>query len=116
MLSYITRHQELSCVFFLFLSLSIPAVDLPADVFFEDDFEIYFDDADLVDEGWRVVEVANPIATTPFWTVMNPGGRGTPPGEDGAPGAGNFLMSVSCLLYTSPSPRDYGESRMPGCG
>ena len=79
MLSYITRHRELSCVFFLFLLLSMPVADLPADVFFEDDFEIYFDDADLVDEGWRVVEVANPIETTTFWTVMNPGGRGNPP-------------------------------------
>ena len=49
MLSYITRHQELSCVFFLFLSLSIPAVDLPADVFFEDDFEMYIDDIDHED-------------------------------------------------------------------
>ena len=95
MLSYLTRHREWSSLFFLFLLLSIPAVDLPADVFFEDDFEIYFDDTDLVDEGWRVVEVANPIEATTFWTVMNPGGRANPPGEDGAPGAGNFLISDS---------------------
>ena len=95
MLSYITRHRELSCVFFLFLLLSTPVIDLRADIFFEDDFEIYFDDTDLVDEGWRVVEVANPIETTTFWTVLNPGGRANPPGEDGAPSAGNFLISDS---------------------
>ena len=26
---------------------------------------------------------------------------------------GGMLMSFSCLLYTSPSPRDYAASRMP---
>ena len=25
----------------------------------------------------------------------------------------SYAVSTSCLLYTSPSPRDYGESRMP---
>ena len=27
--------------------------------------------------------------------------------------AGNFQISGSCLLYTSPSPRDRQKSRMP---
>ena len=30
-----------------------------------------------------------------------------------ADGAGVTLVYVSCLLYTSPSPRDYAASRMP---
>ena len=28
-------------------------------------------------------------------------------------GAGNFVLFWSCLLYTSPSPRDLSTSRMP---
>ena len=28
----------------------------------------------------------------------------------------NILLINSCLLYTSPSPRDQRGSRMPGCG
>ena len=42
-----------------------------------------------------MVEVANPIEISTFWTVLNPGGRANPPGEDGAPSAGNFLISDS---------------------
>ena len=26
---------------------------------------------------------------------------------------GSGSVDIPCLLYTSPSPRDYGESRMP---
>ena len=28
-------------------------------------------------------------------------------------GAGSINLSGACLLYTSPSPRDYAASRMP---
>ena len=31
----------------------------------------------------------------------------------GAPGAGKGTQVEACLLYTSPSPRDAHESRMP---
>ena len=31
----------------------------------------------------------------------------------GHPMAAGFTVSQDCLLYTSPSQRDYGESRMP---
>ena len=35
---------------------------------------------------------------------------------DNSAGSGNFLVTLKnilCLLYTSPSPRDYAASRMP---
>ena len=36
------------------------------------------------------------------------------PGSKGAPTAANFKRAAkTCLLYTSPSPRDVEESRMP---
>ena len=28
----------------------------------------------------------------------------------------NWMSSLDCLLYTSPSPRDKRQSRMPACG
>ena len=89
----LARICSFSCsIVLLFTVITAP---LPADIFFEDDFELYFDDVELELEGWRVVEVGNPLETTTFWTVMNPGGRANPPGEDGAPSAGNFLISDS---------------------
>ena len=30
--------------------------------------------------------------------------------------AGNQVRSSPCLLYTSPSPRDKRQARMPSCG
>ena len=36
------------------------------------------------------------------------------PGAKGAPTAANFKRAAkTCLLYTSPSPRDLSTSRMP---
>ena len=92
------------------LVLSLLTAPLRADVFFEDDFEMYFDDVDLEDEGWRVVEVANPLEISTFWTILNPGGRANPPGEDGAPGAGNFLISDSDQGDTSSDETGSGMS------
>ena len=34
-------------------------------------------------------------------------------GDDGAAAEEKKLVIYSCLLYTSPSPRDYAASRMP---
>ena len=40
--------------------------------------------------------------------------RGTVTSADGQPLAGaNVIVDGTCLLYTSPSPRDAHESRMP---
>ena len=82
-------------VFSLALLFMLSTAQLRADIYFEDDFELYFDDVELELEGWRVVEVGNPLEITTFWTVLNPGGRANPPGEDGTPSAGNFLISDS---------------------
>ena len=86
-------------VFSFALLFTLAAVPLTADIYFEDDFELYFDDVELELEGWRVVEVGNPLETTTFWTVLNPGGRASPPGEDGTPSAGVFLISDSGLSF-----------------
>ena len=34
-------------------------------------------------------------------------------GEGGYLTPGSIAYDMACLLYTSPSPRDYGTSRMP---
>ena len=53
-------------------------------------------------------------------TIGSSGGKALPGGGGGAivkaPGGGalaKFIQSLVCLLYTSPSPRDAHESRMP---
>ncbi len=67
----------------------------PADVYFEEDFEGYFDDVELqTDGGWLVVDENNPVETS-AWTILNPGGRGNPPGEGGEPDFGQFAISDS---------------------
>ena len=65
------------------------------ETFFEDDFEGYFDDFELETVGgWQVVDVNQPVENA-AWTILNPGGRGNPAGEDGTPSDGVFLISDS---------------------
>ncbi len=97
-------------VFSFVLLLTLSAAPLTADIYFEDDFELYFDDLELELEGWRVVEVGNPTETTTFWTVLNPGGRANPPGEDGTPSTGIFLVSDSDQGDATSNPTGSGMS------
>ena len=57
------------------------------------------------DVGWLSYVMA--LATSTVRVVQKAGG--TTPGRSDVPTA----LSLSCLLYTSPSPRDRQKSRMP---
>ncbi len=94
---------------------SVAAVD-----FLVDDFESYFDDVDLELAGWQIVDENDPpegrvncdlvgaIAST--WTVLNFAGRANPPGEDGFPSTGQFLISDSDASCGGQTPN------IPGTG
>ena len=49
------------------------------------------------------------VHTQDSWTLGVTG----PPGSGKSSLIGNFVNYWSCLLYTSPSPRDKRQSRMP---
>ncbi len=63
-------------------------------VFFYETFDTLLDDAALVAAGWKIVEHNSPIENA-AWTLTNPGGRANPPGGDGSPSSGRFLISDS---------------------
>src|SRR5262245_53370971 len=67
---------------------------LQATEFLFDDFDGYVDDLGLTDAGWEPMDVNTPLENA-TWTVTNPGGRLNPPGADGAPSVGTFLISDS---------------------
>ncbi len=59
-----------------------------------EDFDRRSTDGDLAAAGWEVHEEGQPLEDA-AWTVMNPGGRGNPPGAGGIPSSGKFLVSDS---------------------
>lgn len=76
------------------LPLQCTAVVLGADLFFYDDFDCYLTDAQLEAAGWDIVEDGAPVENA-AWTIKDPGGRGAPPGADGKPTGGKFVVSDS---------------------
>ena len=82
--------------------------------FFFDDFEDYTDEFDVPSDvevelaGWLFVDVNDPVESS-TWTITNPGGRASPPGEDGAPSFGAFLISDSDA-QTESNPTGSGMS------
>jgi len=85
---------RLGCVLLLVAPFALDSRLKGAEYFF-DDFEEYFTDEDLtVTGGWQVKEENTPVENA-AWTVLNPGGRGHPAGEDGSPSEGQFVVSDS---------------------
>ncbi len=77
----------------LVLALSSP--HLRAAEYFYEDFEGYASDDDLkLVGGWLPVDENTPVENA-TWTITNPGGRRPPPGEDGVPTEGIFVISDS---------------------
>ena len=54
-----------------------------------------------------------PVAVLPICGILMGLGYAFAPGVMGVPGAATSGAAYTCLLYTSPSPRDVEESRMP---
>ncbi|MCZ6793735.1 MAG: hypothetical protein O7J95_08995, partial [Planctomycetota bacterium] len=83
----------------------------PDDQFFFDDFDCYTDDRELDMRGWRRIDAGGAIESS-TWTVTNPLGRRNPPGSDGRPSSGGFLISDSDF-----GGRPQGDnSNTPGTG
>ena len=63
-------------------------------------------EGDMIIENQDVIQVALDVATS----ELNPQGEGTFAKVQFSDGS---VQNLDCLLYTSPSPRDYAASRMP---
>ena len=59
-------------------------------------------------KAWKQYRLDQGHATEHHWLAL--GGRKD---TEGSPGSPLVAGSWGCLLYTSPSPRDVEESRMP---
>ncbi len=66
-----------------------------AEEFLFDDFESYFGDDEVQSLGGWVIRDENEPVENSTWTILNPGGRGNPPGADGTPSEGQFMISDS---------------------
>ena len=66
------------------------------------------DDAGYAWEWWYKFQVTDHIAVTPAIFYLS-----NPTGQAGFSSAQGNSLSTTCLLYTSPSPRDRQKSRMP---
>ena len=64
--------------------------------------------------GALAVTLGNPTAVyAAEEETADPGQIGIEIAGEAAVGAASFCVEEDCLLYTSPSPRDVEESRMP---
>ena len=77
-------------------SLSSLVAQAQTKTFLFDDFEAYTNDQEVTDDGgWEIVEVNDPVEVSSVWTVQNKGNRANPPGENGSPTSGRFMISDS---------------------
>ena len=80
---------------FFVLVAALSTACLRGAVFFEEDFEGYTTDQELIEDDWQIVQENDPAEAEAAWTITNPGARVNPPTEDGTPSDGNFMISDS---------------------